>query len=490
MRTMMWFRRDLRVRDNTALWTAAQEATRGVVGVYLLSPLQWREHDDAPCKVDFWIRNLRTLEVALAERGIPLLVREAPRFSDAPEVLLGVARECGCDALHLNREYEVNERRRDEEVARRFVEAGLRVRSHTDRVLLEPGEVLTREGSHYRVFGPFRKRWLEVAGERGVEVRPLPKRRDGFAGLRTRGEASSRGTPSQVPDRVEGLEGGQVDPALWPAGEKAATDRLDAFVREGIERYADRRDLPAEAGTSRLSPYLAAGVVSPRQCLAAAMEVNDGRLGEGRPGSVAWIGELVWREFYQHILVGYPRVSMGRPFRPETTALPRRTDEAHFAAWCEGRTGYPIVDAGMRQLRRTGWMHNRLRMITAMFLSKHLLLDWRRGERFFMRHLIDGDLGANNGGWQWASSTGTDAAPYFRIFNPTTQSRRFDPQGTFLRRYLPELSELDSDAIHDPGGVPGLPRRGLDYPDPIVDHAQARERAIRAFRALPGISGG
>ncbi len=233
-----------------------------------------------------------------------------------------------------------------------------------------------------------------------------------------------------------------------------------------------------------LSPYLTAGVLSVRQCAAAAIEANDGQLDGGHEGIVQWIDELVWREFYKHILVGFPRVSMHRAFKLETERLVWTDNDSQFEAWCHGQTGVPIVDAAMRQLTTTGWMHNRLRMITAMYLSKNLFIDWRRGERFFMQHLIDGDLAANNGGWQWAASTGTDAAPYFRIFNPVSQSKRFDPEGAFIRQFVPELADLDDSEIHDPSCLPSLVRSRLDYPEPLVDLSVSRKKAIDAFKAL------
>ena len=242
--------------------------------------------------------------------------------------------------------------------------------------------------------------------------------------------------------------------------------------------------MPAEPGTSQLSPYLAAGVISIRQCLHAALGYNQGELDSGASGATTWINELLWREFYKHILVGYPRVSMHRAFRPETEALPWRRAPYELEAWQQGRTGFPIIDAAMRQLRETGWMHNRLRMITAMFLSKNLLIDWREGERWFMRHLIDGDLAANNGGWQWSASTGTDSVPYFRLFNPTSQSQRFDPDGQFLRRWLPELQHLSSRDIHSPATHHNL-FGVIEYPTPIVDLGKSRARALDAFRNLP-----
>ncbi len=277
------------------------------------------------------------------------------------------------------------------------------------------------------------------------------------------------------------LDNDPVDKRLWPAGEEAASDNLERFLRFRGRHYKQQRDFPNVRGTSELSPYLALGMISYRQCLQAVMSENSGHLADGDAGLTSWVNELIWREFYQHVAVGFPQVCRHQPFQEHTKQLRWRDDDKGFQAWCEGRTGYPIVDAAMRQLVTTGWMHNRLRMVTAMFLSKHLLIDWQRGEAFFMRHLIDGEFCANNGGWQWAASTGTDAAPYFRIFNPTTQSTRFDPEGEFIAHWLPELKSLPKKARHAP---PQDMLNPTDYPAPIVDHKAARQRALDAFKAL------
>jgi deoxyribodipyrimidine photo-lyase len=290
--------------------------------------------------------------------------------------------------------------------------------------------------------------------------------------------------PDAVPTSVAGFDAGRALDDLWTAGERAAKLRLNAFVTKQIRAYKDRRDLPAEAATSRLSPYLTAGVISPRQCLLAAAEANGGRLDGGRAGPSCWVSELIWREFYRHVLVGFPRVSMNRAFKEKTERVPWRYDGDQFADWCAGRTGVPIVDAGMRELAQTGWMHNRLRMIVAMFLTKDLLIDWRWGERHFMRQLIDGDLASNNGGWQWSASTGTDAAPYFRIFNPYRQGQRYDPAGNYIRQFVPELADVPSDWLHDPNKFPAEERQRLGYPEPMIDHAAARQQALAAFNAL------
>ncbi len=473
MRPLVWFRRDLRTRDNTALAAAARQADDGVVGVFLISPGQWREHDEAASKVEFWLRHLRELKTALEDRNIPLIIGTAKRFTDVPKTLLRIARETNCNALSFNREYEVNERRRDEAVTGLFEREGLSVSSHTDHVIFEPGDVLTGEGKYYGVYTPFKKKYCSMIGERGIDVTPRPRRPKPI-------EVAS----SEIPERVPGFPDSGVDPDLWPGGEDHARNRLDAFIENRIRAYRDERDFPAINATSTLSPYLNAGAISPRQCLRAAMSANDEKIDSGEKGIVHWISEVIWREFYQHILVGYPRVSMHRPFRLETNRIEWEENDEHFEAWCEGQTGYPLVDAAMRQMKEIGWMHNRLRMVAAMFLTKDLFLDWRRGERFFMRHLVDGDLGSNNGGWQWSASTGTDAAPYFRIFNPTSQSRKFDADGAFIRKYVPELDGLDGKSIHDPSEVPELLKQDLDYPAPIVDHRAARDRVMKAFRAI------
>ncbi|TVQ32893.1 MAG: deoxyribodipyrimidine photo-lyase [Phycisphaeraceae bacterium] len=471
MKPLVWLRADLRARDNTALHCACRRSGRGVLAVFLLAPDQWREHDMAPVRVDFTLRALRELSKTFEGRNIPLLIRRADRFDDAPQTLLKIAREHNCDELHFNREYELNERRRDNAVAELFTQNNIKVHAHHDQLLLEPGTVRTQSGGFYTVYTPFRKAvYAELESRGGVETLDLPKRQPDLPT-----------TPDPVPETINGYES-DINPEAWPAGEEVARRRLKTFIESRIASYKQDRDTPSIDGTSRLSHHLAAGTISPRQCVATAAEANGGRLDPGSPGPAHWISEVVWREFYKHILVGFPRVCMHQPFRLETRAIEWRDDEEGFEAWRQGRTGFPIVDAAMRCLTRTGWMHNRLRMISAMFLTKDLLIDWRLGEKHFMRHLIDGDLASNNGGWQWSASTGTDAAPYFRIFNPASQSRKCDPEGAFIRAWLPELADLDEKSIHDPSQLPGLLRSQLDYPEPIVDHRKARDRAIAAFK--------
>ncbi|MHB9800501.1 deoxyribodipyrimidine photo-lyase [Pseudomonas sp. MT3] len=466
-RQLVWLRTDLRLRDNSALATAAERGP--VIAVFLLSPGQWHMHDDAACKVDFWLRNLRELRAGLAELNIPLLVRTADRWSDVPRVLAELCRRHGIETVHVNEEYGLHEARRDAAVKRELASQGIDLRSYLDQLLFAPGTLLTKGGGYFRVYSQFRTLCYQRLKLGIPALQAVP------------GAQAPLGLASDpLPKCLEGFE--TPTPQLrehWPAGETEAHDRLDAFADAHLGVYHQRRDFPASAGTSQLSPYLAAGVLSPRQCLHAALASNHGKSSSG---ALSWINELLWREFYKHILVGFPRVSRHCPFREDTERLNWRHDRNDLEAWQQGRTGFPLIDAAMRQLLATGWMHNRLRMVVAMFLTKNLLIDWREGERWFMRHLIDGDLAANNGGWQWSASTGTDAVPYFRIFNPIAQSERFDPDGRFIRRWLPELAGVEGRAVHDPSRLGLFGAAG--YPQPMVDLSATRARALDAFKSL------
>ncbi|MGO2501703.1 MAG: deoxyribodipyrimidine photo-lyase [Cobetia marina] len=477
---LVWLRSDLRVHDNTAL---SQAAARGpVVAVVIPCYAQWMTHGHGANKLDFLRRGLHVLQQALAGHHIPLKVLDCDTFAEVPEALATLCTQLGVQALHFNDEYAVNERERDRLVRARLADSDIRLHRYTDMLAFTPGELLTGKGDYYGVFTPFSKRWHKEIDARRLALNEAPAVQDAPRDAEGR-EISGDAIPA-LPDTLSvDVEHGPSEPLeaeRWPAGEDAAQERLERFMTFRARRYHEQRDLPATRGTSELSPYLALGMISARQCYAAVLAEN-GSLADGDVGLTTWVNELIWREFYQHILVGFPRVNRHRPFQRHTEALQWRDDDAGFAAWCEGRTGYPIVDAAMRQLVETGWMHNRLRMVTAMFLTKHLLIDWRRGEAYFLAHLVDGELGANNGGWQWAASTGTDAAPYFRIFNPTTQGQRFDKDGDFIASFVPELAELPAKRRHQPTADDC---HACGYPRPIVDHKAARQRALDAFKAL------
>ncbi len=473
-RQLVWLRSDLRCADNPALHTALAKGP--VIACFVLSPAQWQQHDDAACKVDFWLRNLTALQDELAALNIPLKLLDCPLWQDLPSALLSFCQQHEISAVHVNHEYPVNEQTRDARCAEALRQHGIGFYPQHGNALAAPGSVLTNAGGVFKVFSQFRKclfKHWEISGS----PTPLP-----YPQAQAPLPISSDAVPSQVAGFAKPSQA-LID--LWPAGSAAAHERLRQFTEQHLHAYKDQRDLPALPGTSQLSAYLVAGVLSLRQCLYSAQMANQGQYADGSAGAVHWISELIWREFYLHITAGYPRVSRHRAFRPETELVAWRDAPDDLAAWQQGRTGVPIVDAAMRQLLATGWMHNRLRMISAMFLTKNLLIDWREGERWFMQHLIDGDLAANNGGWQWSASTGTDAAPYFRVFNPVSQSQRNDPDGAFIRHWLPELNSLDHKAIHQPPQGLFAPS---GYPAPIVDLASSRERAIAAFQALPKAS--
>lgn len=472
MRQLMWFRTDLRLHDNTALQAAMQAGP--TVAVFLLSPAQWQAHHAAASKVDFWLRNLAELKQSLASINVPLLIRTATTWDDAPATITKLCQSLKVGAVHVNTEYGVHESQRDTSVATQLAEQGTALHSHCDRLLFQPGSILTQTGSYFKVFSQFRK----VCYQRLYQHTPACA------------AAPQQQAPLPIPADTVSTEVNGFPPvdaklqAHWPAGENSAHQRLSRFASNAIDDYAHLRDFPAQAGTSQLSPYLAAGVLSIRQCLHAALAANQGEIDTGSKGVSTWINELLWREFYTHILVGYPKVSRHRAFKSATEQLAWRNAPDDLLAWQQGRTGFPLIDAAMRQLLATGWMHNRLRMVTAMFLSKNLFIDWRAGERFFMQHLIDGDLAANNGGWQWCASTGTDAVPYFRLFNPVSQAKKFDPQGTFIRHWLPELAHLKDTEIHQPQQLGGLFNHS-NYPAPMLDLAASRARVLSAFKELP-----
>jgi deoxyribodipyrimidine photo-lyase len=469
---LVWLRGDLRVADHPAFHAACSDADSHVTALYAYTPKQWQQHDVAAVRIDFEWRQLHSLANDLAALNIALVVLIADTYSMLVPKLLNWCQTHRVSSVFAHEAYELNEQARDVTVRAELAACGIESQWFHDNCIIPPGRVLTNDGRYYTVFTPFKRNWLMQLAERPIELLPVPTKRQ-----------ASVVEASPLADRAPGIEvpiSDELVQTLWAVGEAQAHMRLAQFISEDGGRYNIQRNLPAVNGTSTLSPYLAAGIISARQCLFAAEQ--HARRHAGQQGLETWISELCWRDFYKHILVGFPHVCRHQAFKRNTDVLPWSKNTEHFQAWCAGRTGFPIVDAAMRQLNETGWMHNRLRMITAMFLTKDLFIDWRLGERYFMQHLIDGDLSANNGGWQWSASTGNDAAPYFRIFNPFLQSKKSDPDGEFIRRFVPELAELDAKRIHEPHAK-GLDV-GLQYPEPIVDHARARLDTLAYFKAL------
>ncbi len=477
-----WFRRDLRLDDNAALTAAARAGGGAVLPVFVLDEAILFGRFASPGRTAWLLENLRALDAALRAQGLRLILRRG----DPLRELLTLARESGAAGVYWNRDYTPYAIRRDSAVKEALRASGLAAHSFKDAVIFEMDEVLTEAGTPYSVYTPYARRWRQRLATQGCAVYPPPR----LIPVET--------WPASLP--IPGLAdlGMRYDLPLPPAGEAAARERLRRFAdlqrQPGIATYAEQRERPAIEGTSRLSPYLRLGALGIRTALRAALDLEaapEALTPRARDSVERWIGELAWRDFYVQVLYHFPHVLRGA-FKREYDALEWENDPALLAAWQEGRTGYPIVDAAMRQLRQEGWMHNRARMIVASFLTKDLLVDWRYGERHFMRLLLDGDPAANNGGWQWAAGAGTDAQPYFRIFNPVSQGQKFDPDGAYVRRYVPELAAVPSKYIHTPHLLPlaeqiraGV-RLGRDYPMPVVDHQTRRAMALDVYGKVKG----
>lgn len=459
---LWWIRRDLRLHDNAAL-QAALHHSPNLLPVFILDPqaLNSRYHDQAHKRQAFLFGGLRKLDEHLSYRGARLVVRAGP----PAETLAALMHETGANAVFAEEDVSPYARHRDQRVAQQLpltLVQGLTVRP--------PGAVLKADGQPYTVFTPFSRAWQAQPLPRLHERIPAPDR------IHSPGQVASHPLP-------------QLAAAIpFVPGENEGYRRLAKFTSQTIFDYAEGRNQLDLNGTSTLSPYLHFGMVSARSAVVCAAEaIRAAATPVARQGAEAWLNELIWREFYITILYYFPHV-LRESFRSELRHIAWENDETKYTAWCEGRTGYPVVDAAMRQLKATGWMHNRARMIVASFLVKDLLIDWRWGERFFMEHLVDGDLAANNGGWQWTAGVGTDAAPYFRVFNPILQGEKFDPSGKFVRHWLPELSRVPDKFIQRPWELSPLEQQsigcviGQDYPAPIVNHALARERVLAAYK--------
>lgn len=472
-RLIWWVRRDLRLNDNVALYNALRRSET-VFPVFILDDVLLKSERLNGPRTAWLFDGLRGLDADLRAHGGRLILR----IGNPAEILASLAAECGVSGVCFNRDYSPYAVKRDKQVIEQLRARGLQVESYADLLIHEPDEVLSASGKAYEVYTPFRRTWNGLAKPPIYRITPQD-----LARLR-------------LPSELEALPSLAIpigdQPAPQPigvAGEAEAARRLDLFLRERIFVYDTQRDFLGVDGTSVLSPYLRFGMISARTCFHAAQEAmlaapDD----ESRKGVERWIGELVWRELNYQIMARFPHI-IRRNFRPAFDAIVWADSPHLLEAWRTANTGYPVIDAAMRQMFQTGWMHNRARMLVASFLCKDLLIDWREGERIFMQRLLDGDAANNVGGWQWTAGTGTDAAPYFRVFNPITQSEKFDPNGDYIRRWLPELAALPNQYLHAPFTMDsGTQRRygvmlGTDYPFPVVDHSTQREKALQMYAA-------
>jgi deoxyribodipyrimidine photo-lyase len=467
MRTALWWiRRDLRLEDNQALAQALKEAER-VIPVFILDPSLLSSSNASPQRIQFLFEGLFRLDESLRERKNQLVIREGK----PSEVLARLVQESSAEAIFAEEDYSPYARQRDNDVKR-----NLPLLLTGSPVVRSPWGVLKPDATPYTVFTPYSRAWKAFGSPGWL---PAPGHIPGIAHLKS----------LPIPTDQTNFPGSM----FFPAGEKEAQSRLAKFLggeEAPIYDYDEKRNLLAEAGTSGLSPYFRFGMLSARRAATAVyrrmQETSD---PAKRKSAETWLNELIWREFYVQILYHFPHAHQ-ESFREPFRNIPWQNDPADFEAWCMGHTGVPVVDAAMRQLLQMGWMHNRARMIAASYLTKDLLIDWRWGERWFMQHLVDGDPAANNGGWQWTAGTGTDAAPYFRIFNPVTQGLKFDPQARYVHQWLPELRGVPPEYAHQPWKMPTDVQRkvgvilGKTYPFPRIDHALARERALQAYASV------
>jgi deoxyribodipyrimidine photo-lyase len=457
-RIIVWFRRDLRVEDNGALYEACASA-KEIIPLFVVDDLILNRPDTSAARVAFLADALSVLDRNLRQLGGRLIVRHG----ETTKSVVRAVREFSAKAVFFHEEYEPFGRRRDDKVKTELAAETCEVRSFPGIALVEPTHLLSQSGSPYTVFTPYKRAWFDFPSNAPL---PAPK-------LISVPE-------SIVSDPIPTIETLKIRPTqnFATGGEDAAVVLLQNFVDNGIADYAVRRDFPGVSGTSKLSSHLHCGTVSPRSVLQRV---------RGLAGADVFLSEIGWRDFYKQILYHHPYVENGA-FRRQFDSVRWENDESLFRAWCEGKTGYPIVDAGMRQLRQEAWMHNRVRMIVASFLTKDLLIDWRCGEQYFMQQLVDGDLASNNGGWQWAAGTGTDAQPFFRIFNPVLQGERFDPDGDYVKKYAPELKRLPKAFVHAPWKLSAAEQSacgcvlGKDYPSPIVIHAEQRTKVLAMYR--------
>lgn len=552
---LMWFRRDLRIHDNTALFNLYQQinaselsavqhapsaknskALSTVSAIFFITPKQWLQHQQSLVQVDHILRTLPILKQhLLTQLGVQLRIYIADTFADCANQLAQFCQRHEINKVFANYEYELNEQQRDTQVSERLQAFEIEFECFDDQCVVKPLSIVTKDNSMYQVFTPFFKRWQQHLQLAPINIQDVlansPPKQSNTTQSSTKQSITTDYVShtsndhnatkvmsenidyalvllkyqqqwQQLTDELtqKSMTDAQVDVLLqharqhYPAGEVEACHRLDQFIGEDIYQYDTSRDAPFINKTSQLSAYLAIGVLSPRLCYTQAQKAfhhssyDEKVTGQGNQSEKdvqRWISELAWRDFYRHVLVARPDLIKHHAYHVATDIRVNWSyDEDNFKRWCVGNTGFPMIDAAMRCLNATGFMHNRLRMVVAMFLTKDLLIDWRWGEAYFMQLLIDADFASNNGGWQWSASTGTDAAPYFRIMNPFSQSKTHDKEAEFIKQWLPELTVVQASVLHDEGKLRKFLANNphIDYPLPMVEHKVARLMAIEQFK--------
>ena len=449
---VLWFRNDLRLDDNPALDRALAFGCKKAI--YIKTPQQWQQHNKSQIQIDFIERHLELLSYQLKHLDMHLEIIELPDFNQQIRYLTDRCKRERIDSIFANSELELNENQRDTALQA----SGVNLTLTQADTILPLGQVTNQQKQMYRVFTPYKKAWLQqIKTHAWPLLAELPK----FPIFQ---EKESNRLSSN-----------------WALADKFIQTIWPIFLQEHIHSYHELRDIPFDDMTSKLSPYLAIGAISARTLCKELLQCYPQGVDEKDTGVSVWLSEIVWREFYRNLLFHYPNLVKGGCFVEKYNYLAWPDTGLNFQLWAEGKTGFPIIDAAMRQLQQTGWMHNRLRMVVASFLSKNLLVNWRLGETHFMQHLIDGDFAANNGGWQWSASTGCDAQPYFRVFNPTSQGKKFDPDGHFIRKYLPELKNVPAKHIHEPHIYLAATGQENNYWPAVVDLKLSRQQAIEFY---------
>lgn len=472
---LFWHRRDLRICDNIGLAAAHQQSPK-VVGIFCLDRHILNLDDVAPARVTYMIGCLQKLQHSYAESGSQLLIIQDEPSQGIPKLATAI----NAKAVFWNWDVEPYAKERDLAVSNALQQAGITSQKFWDQLLHAPEEIRTGAGHPYTVYTPFWKNWNSKPKAEPVETLPITSLEQMTGLTPEEQELAHQAGAIQLLPSARDLGFIWESPLLIEPGADAAREKLEDFCDRAIYEYQEKRNFPIINGTSQLSPALKFGAIGIRTVWQATQRVMDNcRNEESRTNIRTWQQELAWREFYQHAMYNFPELADG-PHRQAFKDFPWENDEKLFQAWCRGQTGYPIVDAAMRQLNQTGWMHNRCRMIVASFLTKDLIINWQWGEKYFMQKLIDGDLSANNGGWQWSASSGMDPKP-LRIFNPASQAQKFDPEGEYIRHWVPELRRVDTKLLLT-GNIPALVRRTLPYPDPIVDHNEQQRKFKELYK--------